>query len=69
MIFQFQQFSEDQQSSPVTITPFQNEIMAGYDTAPWFGQEQNTKKLSKVDGRWMRGRQIRVPEHQTEILV
>ena len=48
---------------PVTITPFQDEIIAGYDSDPWFDQEQNTKHLSKIDDIWMRGTQICVPEH------
>ena len=48
---------------PVTITPFQDEIMAGYETDPWFQDEQNTNKLSKMDNIWIKGRQICVPEH------
>ena len=34
--------------TPVTITPFQDEIIAGYDTDPWFAETQNTNKLSKI---------------------
>jgi len=48
---------------PVVITPFQEEIMAGYDTDPWFSQDQNLKNLSKVDEVWMRGLQICVLNH------
>ncbi len=48
---------------PVVITPFQEEIMAGYDTDPWFSQDQNLKHLSKIDDVWMRGLQICVPNH------
>ena len=33
--------------TPVTITPFQEEIIAGYDSDPWFAETQNTNKLSK----------------------
>ena len=47
---------------PVTITPFQDEIMAGYETNPWFSDEQKTNKLSKIDNIWIKGRQICVPE-------
>ena len=48
---------------PVTITPFQDEIIAGYDSDPWFEQQHNTKHLSKIDNVWMRGTRICVPEH------
>ena len=48
---------------PVTITPFQDEIIAGYDTDSWFSQDQQTKTLSKIDNVWMRGLQICVPNH------
>ncbi len=37
--------------------------MAGYDTDPWFSQDQNLKHLSKIDDVWMRGLQICVPNH------
>ena len=49
--------------TPVTITPFQEEIIAGYDSDPWFAETQNTNKLSKNNDVWMRGTQICVPEH------
>ena len=47
----------------IVITPFQEEILAGYDTDPWFKEEQNTKRLSYSQGVWMRGTQICVPNH------
>ena len=48
---------------PVVITPFQEEMMTGYDTDPWFSQDQNLTHLSKIDDIWMRGLQIFVPNH------
>ena len=51
------------QVEPVTITPFQEKIVAGYESDPWFEQEQNIKCLSKTENIWMRGAQICVPEH------
>ena len=51
------------QIKPVTITPFQEEIVAGYETDPWFENEQNTKRLSQSSNIWLRGTQICVPEH------
>ena len=48
---------------PVAVTPFQDEILAGYESDPWFSQTENTKRLSQISGIWMRGTQICVPEH------
>ena len=47
----------------IAITPFQEEILAGYETDPWFSNAENTKRLSQINGIWMRGTQICVPEH------
>ena len=40
----------------MVVTPFQEEIIAGYESDPWFTEEANTKSLSKIDNIW-------IPEH------
>ena len=49
--------------TPIAITPFQEEIAAGYEFDPWFEKENNTKQLSRNSNIWMRGAQICVPDH------
>ncbi len=48
---------------PVAITPFQEEILAGYESDPWFEDSNNLKTLSQVGGIWMRGTQVCIPDH------
>ena len=47
----------------IVCTPFQEDIIAGYDSDPWFADEGNTKNLSQLQDIWMKGSQICVPEH------
>ena len=48
---------------PVTITPFQEDIVAGYEEDPWFKNQTNVEKLSKVQNLWMKGTQVCVPDN------
>ena len=50
---------------PVSITPFLEDIVAGYETDSWYRDTGNTKQLSFQDGTWMKGNKIAVPQHES----
>ena len=50
-------------AQPVILTPFQEEIIAGYENDPWFNLEENTKRLTYSQGIWLKGVQICIPNH------
>ena len=50
-------------AQPVILTPFQEEIIAGYENDPWFSLEENTKRLTYSQGIWLKGVQICIPNH------
>ena len=51
-------------AQPIVISPFQDEILAGYESDPWFDEPQSLKNLTNVQGIWIKGTQTCVPNHR-----